>query len=159
MNKNDLVSTNNELFRRNEELLATISDLKTVILELNNKIEVLTAEKSMLESQLNDTKTLQSSDKKAIEKVEFSQETEYGAKVIGRIVVNAAKYCNSLTQSVGNNITKEQINLILGRTEVAKSEILKTISLDCSFEEKKNIIEKSEQDVYDYFKSIMAQTE
>ena len=48
---------------------------------------------------------------------------EYGAKVIGQIVVSAAEYSNKLT--IGSNSSqKELVNLILGKTEVAKSEIL-----------------------------------
>ncbi len=159
MKKKDLITTNNELFKRNEDLLSKIEDLKKEIEILKRDNYNLSTEKDTLEAKLNATKPLKALEEKVTARAAISKETEYGAEVIGRIVVSAAKYCNSLTISGGNNIIKEQVNLILGRTEVAKSEILKAISNDCSLEEKKVTVNKLEQEAYDYFKSIMAQTE
>ena len=51
------------------------------------------------------------------------------------------------------------VNLILGRTEVAKSEILKIISLDISLEEKKELINEQYKSAEDYFISVEAQKE
>ena len=79
--------------------------------------------------------------------------------MIGKIVVSGAKYCNLLTALPENSITKEQVNLILGRTEVAKAEILKITENDMTFEDKKSAIDSKEKEAEEYFGSIMAQTE
>ncbi len=88
-----------------------------------------------------------------------SGEIRYGASVIGKTVVEAARCCNSLTgNSVDQNV-KERVNLILGRTEVTKAEILKWISSDLSYEEKCQRIDEEFLSAQDYFASMMAQTE
>lgn len=159
MRKKEILKTNNELFARNEELLGKIEDLKSEISDLKEQITSLSAEKDKIEAKLNATKPLKTLEEKITSRAAISKETEYGAEVIGRIVVKAAKYCNSLTASGNSEITKEQINLILGRTEVAKSEILKVIENNSSLDEKKTAVNSLEQETYDYFQSIMAQSE
>jgi len=159
MKKNDLIMANNELFSRNEELLRTVENLKMEIDNLRQEIDDVTAQKINLESKLKATPPLKALEEKMTSKVDISKETEYGGAVIGKIVVSAAKYCNLLTTLPENSMTKEQINLILGRTEVAKSEILKELSKDTDFEEKKIAISALQASAEEYFKGVMAQTQ
>lgn len=159
MRKNDLIAANSELFKRNEELLRTVENLKTEIDSLRQEIDNVTTEKVSLESKLNATPPLKVLEEKMTSKVNISKETEYGGAVIGKIVVSAAKYCNLLTTLPENSMTKEQVNLILGRTEVAKSEILKELSKDTDFEEKKIAIAALQASAEEYFKGVMAQTQ
>lgn len=159
MRKNDILQANNELFGRNEELLSVIEELKRETEALRKELASVTAEKSRLEAKLNATEPLKALEEKMTAKVAVSKETEYGAEAIGRIVVKAAKCCNSLTASAKGEITKEQINLILGRTEVAKSEILKEVTADTDLEDKKIAIDALEKSAEDYFGSVMAQTQ
>ena len=90
------------------------------------------------------------------EKAILSEEMEMGAKVIGKVVVEAAKICNQITEKGGED-SKELVNLVLGRCEVLKAEILAISCSEVGFEQKVNMM-KSEQDAaYDYFNSILAQ--
>lgn len=88
---------------------------------------------------------------------EITPERELGAKVIGRIIVNAAKYCNKLTSVKEGQNVKELINLVLGRTEVAKAEILNIVTSKNSLEEMKAKVSKEEADAEDYFESVLGQ--
>ena len=88
--------------------------------------------------------------------IELSAELEYAASVIGEAVIESAKVCNKLTAE-GDENTKELVNLVLGRNEVFKSEILQILSLETSFEQKQNLIQSEKTKAYDYFNSILAQ--
>lgn len=87
----------------------------------------------------------------------ISDEFEYAASVIGKTVVEAAKVCNELASLSGNADTKELVNLVLGRTEVLKAEILKILNTQELFEHKKDLMQKEQMSAYDYFDSIKAQ--
>ncbi len=89
--------------------------------------------------------------------VKVDSETEYAAKIIGKTVVEATKVCNKITSSPNAENQKELVNLALGRCEVLKSEILKIIGCEITFEAKKDLIEKERRDAFDYFDSIKAQ--
>ena len=157
MRKKQLEKTNEELYMRNQELYRTIEELKKEIETLKKEVDSVTNERDKLQSKLNATKPLKALEEKVVARANVSKETEYGAQVIGKIVVSAAKYCNLLSAMPENSMKKEQVNLILGRTEVAKGDILKAISSDGSLEEKKQIIDKLEKEAYEYFNSMMAQ--
>ena len=126
-----------EIKRENDELRAELEELKQ-----EAEAPVVSAPLKALEE-----KVLNSA---------VNRETDYGASVIGEIVISAAKYCNRLT-SEPTEEKRELVNLILGRTEVAKAEILKIISADGSFETKKNAIIREKAAAEDYFQSVMAQ--
>ena len=159
MRKKELINANDELFRRNDDLLRKIEELKKQISDLKIENQKLISENEGLNLKLNATKPLKDLEKKMTARASVSKETEYAASVIGKIVVKGTKFCNILTALPENSITKEQINLILGRTEVAKSEILKITENDMSFEEKKAAIDIKEEEAQEYFSRIMAQSE
>ncbi len=81
---------------------------------------------------------------------------DYGAEIIGRLVVEAAKYSNQLTAD-GNTKYMELVNLLLGKTEVAKADILSITSALISDNDKKNAINTVFDDTLEYFQSVMAQ--
>lgn len=81
---------------------------------------------------------------------------EYGSQIIGKIVVSAAQYSNSLTAG-GETRYKELLNLILGKTEVAKSEILDITASEAEFDVKKHMIDSVYEQTVEYFESVMAQ--
>ena len=159
MKRNDLIAANDQLFARNEELLRTVENLKAEVDNLRREIGNVTTEKEELAAKLNATPPLKALEKKMTSKANLSEETVYAGSVIGKIVVSAAKYCNLLTTLPENSMTKEQVNLILGRTEVAKSEILRELSKDTDFEEKKAAITALKESAEEYFKGVMAQTQ
>ncbi len=86
----------------------------------------------------------------------FSEEFEYASSIIGKTVVEATKVCNEL--SVKDSEDKvDLVNLVLGRTEVLKAEILKILNTQNTFEQKKDLMQKEQMSAYDYFDSIKAQ--
>ena len=81
---------------------------------------------------------------------------EYGAKIIGNIIVESAKYTDMITANPCEN-TKDLINLIMGKSEICKSEIL-TIALgELDYQTKCELMDSQLTDALDYFKSVLAQ--
>ena len=95
-------------------------------------------------------------DCEVIKQAGITTDTDYGAAVIGKTVIAAAKYCEQLKT---RDNAKELINLILGRTEVAKAEILNIVTTDNADEEKRRLIDEQLALAEDYFASVTAQTE
>lgn len=159
MKKKELLNINTDLFSKNRALIEENNELKNKIDELKEEIKELIAQRDSLNAKLNSTAPLKKLEEKVTAQAEISEDTQYGSAVIGKIVVSATKYCNSLTANTQGEMTKEMVNLILGRTEVAKSEILRIISLDVSLDEKKQLIDEQYKSAEDYFISVEAQKE
>lgn len=86
----------------------------------------------------------------------LSEEFQYASSIIGKTVIEATRVCNNLTLN-GKADTKELVNLVLGRTEVLKAEILKILNSNESFELKKDLMQNEQMSAFDYFDSIKAQ--
>ena len=79
--------------------------------------------------------------------------------VIMRIGASAGKsfsFSNKLTAG-GNDTHKELLNLILGKTEIAKAEILSVIESADNFDVKCEKIDKIADAAKEYFDSVLAQ--
>lgn len=100
-----------------------------------------------------------STDRSPKAKKSFSENKELtdASKLIGKIVLSSARYCNDLSLAPVKQNSKELIHLILGRTEVAKSAILEILSSDAPQDVKKTAMEKEVTDAEEYFLSIKAQ--
>lgn len=159
MKKKELLNINTDLFSKNRALIEENNELKNKIDELKEEIKELIAQRDSLNAKLNSTAPLKKLEEKVTAQAEISEDTQYGSEIIGKIVVSATKHCNSLTANTQGEMTKEMVNLILGRTEVAKSEILRIISLDVSLDEKKQLIDEQYKSAEDYFISVEAQKE
>ncbi len=155
MRKKDLIKLNAELFKKSDDLQAQNRQLKKENEELKQKTEELIKELSELEEKLS--AEVQSKAEEQLLKINFPEDKVYGAEVIGKIVLKSAMHCTSLSSREQNNTTKELINLILGRTEIAKAEILKFVSEDLPFETKKALIDTEQTNAEDYFLSVLAQ--
>ena len=70
--------------------------------------------------------------------------------------MNAAMSSNRLGE-MGKTNTKELLNLILGRTEVAKAEILNIVSSNMSFAGKVQSIDSVANEANEYFQSVLEQ--
>ena len=81
---------------------------------------------------------------------------EYGAKIIGNIIVESAKYCDMLNNKPSEN-TKDLINLIMGKSEICKSEILTIAIGQLDYKTKCELMDSQANDALDYFKSVLAQ--
>ena len=163
MRKKDLLNINSDLFSKsrdlkaeNERVKAENQELREKIREQNEEILSLKAQIDSLNTKLNSTDSLKKLEERVTAQAEISGDTQYGSEII---VISATKHCNSLTNESAGEMTKEMVNLILGRTEVAKSEILRIISLDISLEEKKELIDEQYKSAEDYFISVEAQRE
>ena len=157
MRKKDLLTQNTQLFDKISEAQLQISSLKKEIENRDGEIEELKREIERLNAKINATEPLKTLEKKVVKQAETSPDVDYGASVIGKTVVEAAKCCNSVTESGNPELSKELVILVLGRTEVAKSEILSIVSSDESFETKKQKIDAQYENAVDYFKSVTAQ--
>lgn len=166
MKKKDLIRLNEELFHRNEQTLRSLEDIKNENKQLLNELEALRAQMEELkkpieqeEEPVEQEKTatpLENLKEKMIE-ANLPNDTKYGAEIIGKIVVSAATHCNNLSFAENSAENKELINLILGRTEVAKAEILSIVSSATPLEEKISLIDAQRNEAEDYFNSVLAQ--
>ena len=156
MRKKDLLTQNTELFDKMTEAQLKISSLEKEIGKRDAEIDELKNEIERLNAKINATEPLKALEKKVI-KADFSPDVDYGAAVIGKTVVEAAKFSNTVTAKGNPELAKELVNLILGRTEVAKSGILGIVSSKEPFETKKQKIDSQYDNAVDYFKSDIAQ--
>lgn len=157
MRKKDLLEQNTRLFDKVTEAQLQISSLKKEIEARDAEIYELKNEVERLNAKINATEPLKVIEAKVVKQAEVSPEVDYGATVIGKTVVEAAKHCNSITALGGPELAKELVNLILGKTEVTKSEILSIVSSDDSLETKKQKIDEQYENAADYFESVTAQ--
>lgn len=158
MRKKKLIEQNLLLFEQLEKTNKELAELKK---ELNENAVVIRFLKEKLEANnIEKAPVVVATAPKAAEK-DFNIPTlkpdmEYGAKIIGEIVVAAAEHSNKLTAN-GSDKNKELVNLILGKTEISKAEILAIIESDDAFEEKCADIDKVAAVAKEYFKSVEAQ--
>ena len=151
----ELKKENSKLLDENNDLNAQLNELRGRIAELEKaqteevvKTEEITpcvAEDKPKEPELQ------------VAEPKLSDSMSAGAKIIGKIVLSSAEYCNALSGVSAPQNAKELLNLILGRTEVAKAEILRISALDIPYEEKVAAMETELIEAEDYFKSVMAQ--
>lgn len=176
MRKSLLLKQNNELFDKlqvaslnNRRLREENEKLKEKVAVLSNKLENLEQKNKEVFNAVNYTvenvndeisgkvDNLQNSEEsKTTEAVVVTPEIEYGSKIIGDIILNSTESVNALMSSNKDNV-KELINLIMGKTEVAKAEILDIISSDSSFECKTAMMDSQAVETKEYFKSVLYQ--
>ena len=157
MRKKELLKLNEQLFDRAEAAMRTAEELKKENSSLLSKIEALEKKIEGMAETPKPSAPLQIIEEKMVSQIKLKEDTEYGASIIGKIVLSSTSYCNELTSSMEASSAKELVNLILGRTEVAKAEILKITSSNASIEDKKAMIDSELYSAEDYFKSVMAQ--
>lgn len=157
MRKKLLLEQNIQLFDRLTAAESEIRRLKKELEEEKRRTAALKEENARLTENKGSTAApLKILESKVIKQAGITPDTDYGAAVIGKTVVAAAKYCEQLKT---RDNAKELINLILGRTEVAKAEILNIVMADTADEEKRRLIDEQLALAEDYFASVTAQTE
>lgn len=157
MRKKKLLKLSEDLFNRLDASQIALEDTKKENRQLKEKIEILEKEIEELKKAQVQSEPLKQLEDKVKKQADFPSDTEYASQTIGKIVISAATYCNKLTSVSENNDVKELINLILGRTEIAKAEILKIVSENTDFSQKKELIDAQKSLAEDYFNSVMAQ--
>ena len=89
--------------------------------------------------------------------VKISEIEKFGSNAIGNVVVEATKIIGELSGKATPN-AKDTLALVLGRTEVLKSEVLAIVqSADLEDEEKKQRIRESRDQAIEYLASVAAQ--
>ena len=88
--------------------------------------------------------------------VELPDIIQYGAQVIGKIVLEGTKASNSF-KSNPSEYSKDLINLVLGKTEVCKSTIYDICQSAAEDAEKIKNIDDVYKDAADYFQSLYKQ--
>ena len=86
----------------------------------------------------------------------YSEMIEYASLVIGNIVKETVKYIDIISASDSPN-KKELLNLIMGKGEVAKSEIFSIAEGDAPDQTKRELIDTALDETLDYFKSVIGQ--
>lgn len=159
MRKKKLIEQNLSLFEDLQKTQREISELKKLLSQNADEIKTLKAELNKAkaeESQSAVTEPMRRLEEKVITNAMLKPDMEYGAKVIGQIVVSAAEYSNKLTIG-GDDSKKELVNLILGKTEMAKAEILSVIQADDGFDVKCAKMDQIASVSREYFESVLAQ--
>ena len=158
MRKKKLLEQNTLLFEQMKQLEIEIALLKKEISKRNAEIKRLSAmpgTKEQISTGLTAKPENEQSEavKKEPKDIVLDDITAYGSDTIGEIVLRATELSGrlSLEQSEEN---KELVNLILGKTEVAKSEILMATEKENSFENK---IDNIKNNTFEYFESVMGQ--
>lgn len=164
MNNKILIKQNRELFDKlqianlnNKRLAAENRVLKEQVDFLKSQLIEITENDKPFEDIVETPITTESVQVvPQITEIELPADVEYGSKIIGEIVMSATFHSNKITTEKKDNL-KELLNLILGRTEVAKAEILNIISSGVSFDTKCEMINKVRDESVEYFKSVIEQ--
>lgn len=159
MRKKKLIEQNLSLFEQLQKTQSEIIELKRALNKNAEEIDTLKAQLS--EANVEDkkpeiTEPMRRLEEKVITNATLKPDMEYGATVIGQIVISAAEHSNRLTLG-GDDSKKELVNLILGKTEIAKAEILSVIETTDSFEVKCSKIDQIAIVTKEYFESVAAQ--
>lgn len=159
MRKKKLIEQNLSLFEDLQKTQYELSELKRELSKNADEIKILKsqlkkANESVVVSET--TEPMRRLEEKLISNAMLKPDMEYGATVIGKIVVAAAEHSNKLTVG-GDDSNKELLNLILGKTEVAKAEILSVVESEDTFEVKCAKIDQIATATIEYFESVAAQ--
>ena len=125
---------------------------------IETKVELKEIKEETIETTVEDT-----SAKKPLKILPMGEEVvlpdsimEFGAEIIGKIVIESAKYADLVTASTTLN-KKELLNLIMGKSEVCKAEILNIVTSGATTDAKISLINAELSEATDYFKSVVAQ--
>lgn len=149
MRKKKIIEQNAILFTNIEELKSKIKDLEEELKAANEQIESLKAENERAKEKETPSSPMETVKEKVVSAV-FNAK-EYGAKAIGKIVVSASEITSGLSGAKAIEI----INLVLGKAEVAKAEILNIVSDDRDDKQKKMTIDSVVEKTRDYFKTAV----
>ena len=164
MNKNLLIKQNKQLFDKlhvselsNKRLKDELANLRKIVARLEKEVEQLKNDDFEI---LSDTtlkeEVFEETSEENVKETVLGADIEIGSKIIGEIVIQAALTSNKIKEKSHPNI-KELVNLILGRTEVAKGEVLNIVSSDASIEIKAQMMNDVKTETFEYFESILEQ--
>lgn len=157
MRKKEILEQNELLFKRLGDAKGEIEQLKAQLEKNNEILRKIKAETEAKEKEKAASEPLKQLEKK-IQKnaVSLKPDLQFASEMIGQIVIESARFSNMLVAD-GETKYKELVNLILGRAEVAKSEILTITNKKIPLEQKKQEITAVKENAIEYFGDVMAQ--
>ena len=171
MRKKQLLAQNMSLFEQLEKSRGQEAIKDKKIKELEDRIKALNARleqaqpqpqpefKPQTQSQPQTvTEPFRRLEERVANNKKLQPDFEYASEVIGKLVFESANGSNILT-SGGNTKYRELVNLLLGKTEVAKAEILAVVTGGDTLDAKVEKIDKIRDETLDYFQSVLAQTD
>ena len=156
MRKKQIMAQNLSLFEQLEKLRGECALKDKQIEDLKVKLKNAKEQRQEIEAPKVADTPLKKLEEKVVSSAKLKPDTEYASEVIGKLVLESANGSNTLT-SGGNTENRELVNLLLGKTEVAKAEILEIVSDEGDFEEKKAKIDSVRDEALDYFRSVLGQ--
>ncbi len=155
MRKKQLIEQNTVLYNKVQDLFVRNKKLENEIQSLKQNMRtddsVKKSDTVATTGEKNVSPNLKFAD------VPVDENIDYGSKVIGKIVLESTKAADKLSTESNSQDKRELINLVLGRTEVAKAEILKITSSNLTDEGKKTEIDKEYSETVEYINSVLAQ--
>ena len=157
MREKEILEQNELLFKRLGDAKGEIEQLKAQLEKNNEILRKIKAETEAKEKEKAASEPLKQLEKK-IQKnaVSLKPDLQFASEMIGQIVIESARFSNMLVAD-GETKYKELVNLILGRAEVAKSEILTITNKKIPLEQKKQEITAVKENAIEYFGDVMAQ--
>lgn len=183
MKKSKLMQENMQLYNRLDAALKQVSVLETELKSLRENFETMRKENESLRQAAQEkheeeavpesvnvpaavTPQTQPEIPPAVEEFmpqfpknqlpDLEEDMQYAADTIGQIVIESAKFSNRLAEG-GRPADKELVNLVLGKTEVSKAEILGIARQDMPIDVKKQKIDAVKALTLEYFESVEAQ--
>ncbi len=167
--KKDLLEQNTVLYNRLQTALEERDKYKKLYKENIEEINSLRRQLCEMEKQYTPTPPVTESEsavhgifedhpikEEITAEVKLPDIMQYGAEVIGKIVLEGTKASNSFRDNP-NEYSKDLINLVLGKTEVCKSAICEICAGDAEETEKQKNIDDVFKDATDYFQSLYKQ--
>lgn len=172
MRKKDLFEQNTVLYNRLQSVSAELDKYKKLYSENISEINTLRKQLADMETKMNSAAEEKAESPAQINEVEIltpktniytpltdvvlEDAMQYGATIIGKIVLEGTKANNSFADKP-NEYSKDLINLVLGKTEVCKSAIYEICKSDADNDGKKAEIDKVYKEAIDYFGSLYKQ--
>lgn len=160
MRKKEMLSQNQEILAdlqkrtdENEILRQQLEEHKKVIDSLNDRISDL---QNMLTAAEENEKSEEISETQAdTVSAEESSIMDYGAVIIGKVILSAAEYAGRITAEE-ETVLVQATDTVYSRAEEAKTEILAIISSDYSKDSKKQLMEREYQSAVNAFDRILS---
>ena len=140
-----------ELYAQN---IAEINSLRKTLAEMETNMQVADKVSQLAENKVLENKAEYSSPVVEVPKLE--PVAEYGAEIIGKIVLEGTKLSNLFAEN-NNSFSVDLINLVLGKTEVCKSSIYDICHSEKDETEKRQLIDSIYNECIDYFGGLTKQ--
>ncbi len=134
-----------------EEIQIAILQQQEIIDSLTASLNEKNAEIKHINSQLEECRMRNQNN------LNLSDDFKFAATAIGTVTVEVTKVCNKILCDTENPNAKELVNLVLGKNEIFKVDVLNILNEKIDFSEKQKLIEQAKLEAFDYFNSILAQ--